>query len=132
MGLNIFQRRRILKGANYLELTPVRTQAFEIDDDRKVVLLVPKFSNKKLSNFLMPKGKPTHFKIHFDELGSATWLTIDDKMNVNQLCMLLSEKFGEQIHPVYERVTKFLTLMYEQRYITFKELSDAEKRLRNT
>lgn len=129
MGLNIFQRRRILKGANYLELTPVRTQAYETGEDGKVTLLVPKFSNKKLSNFLIPRNKTTHFTINFDELGSTTWLAIDGKTNVNQLCSILAEKLGEKIHPVHERVTKFLTLLYEQRYITFQELIDAENRL---
>ncbi len=126
MGLTIFQRRRILKGANYLELTPVRTQNYETGDDGKVTLLVPKFSNKKLSNFLIPKNKSSHFKINFDDLGSATWLEIDGKNNVSQLCDKLAEKLGGKIHPVHERVTKFLTSLYEQRYITFRELIDAE------
>jgi hypothetical protein len=128
VGLNIFQRRRILKGANYLELKPVRKQAFETDDDGKVTLLVPKFSNKALSDFLIPKSKTDHFKIRLDELGSATWLAIDGKLNVGQLCDKLANALGEKIHPVHERVPKFLTLMYEQRYITFQELLDAEKR----
>ncbi|MBE0664062.1 MAG: PqqD family protein [Bacteroidales bacterium] len=130
MGLNIFQRRRILKGANYLDLVPVRRQSYETGEDGLVTLLVPKFSNKSLSNFLVPKTKSDHFRIKFDELGSATWQAIDGKLNVGQLCQKLSDSLGEKIFPAEERVPKFLTLMYEQRYITFQELIDAENRSR--
>ncbi len=128
MGLNIFQRRRILKGANYMDLTPIRTQSFEADDRGIITLLVPKFKSKRLSSFLIPKGKSDHFRITFDELGSATWLAIDGKTTVLQLCEKLTVLMKEKILPAEERIPKFLTLLYEQRYITFKELVDAENR----
>ncbi len=127
MGLNFFQRRRILKGANYLELTPVRTEHFETSTGGLVTLLVPKFKSRTLSYFLIPKGKSDHFRIRLDEMGSATWLAIDGQKNVGVLCQILSDVVGEKIQPVHERVPKFLTTLYEQRYITFKELQEAEK-----
>ncbi|MDP2424532.1 MAG: PqqD family protein [Bacteroidales bacterium] len=128
MGLTIFQRRRILKNANYLELIPVRTQTFETGEDGQITLLVPKFKSKTLSYFIIPQSKSDHFRINFDQLGSATWQMIDGKMNVGKICTALSERLGEKIHPAEERVTKFLTLLYEQRYITFTELLEAETR----
>jgi hypothetical protein len=120
--LNFFQRRRILKKSNYLDMTPVRNQVFETTQDGRITLLVPKFKNKAASHFLIPKSKSDHFRIKLDELGSATWAAIDGKTNVRQLCDILSEQLGEKIYPAEERLPKFLTTLYEQRYITFREL----------
>jgi hypothetical protein len=37
------------------------------------------------------------------------------------------KKFGDKIQPAEDRIPKFLSLLYEQRYITFKELIEFEK-----
>lgn len=125
MSKNFFQRRRILKGANYLNLTPVRIHSHEVTEDGKVTLFVPKFKNPALRQWLIPKGKSDHFRIHLDEAGSATWLLINGESTVAEICAQLEEQQGEKITPAQIRVTRFLTLLYDQRYITFRELMEA-------
>ncbi len=122
--MNFFQRRRILKGANYLILTPVRIHAHEIGENGRVTLIVPKFKNPALRRWLIPVNKSDHFRIQLDELGSATWLAIDGLSSVSEICSQLQQALGEKISPAESRVTRFLTLLYDQRYITFKELGD--------
>ena len=122
MTMNFFQRRRILKGANYLTLTPVRIHAHEVGQDGKVTLFVPKFKNPALRKGLIPRGKSEHFRIHLDELGSATWLLIDGESTVGEICSRLEERSGHTVDAAETRVTRFLTLLYDQRYITFREL----------
>ena len=123
MSKNFFQRRRILKGANYLTLTPVRIHSHEVGENGKVTLIVPKFKNPLFRQWLIPRGKSDHFRIHLDELGSATWMLIDGESNVAEICSKLMEHMGEKISPAQTRVTKFLTLLYDQRYISFRELT---------
>jgi hypothetical protein len=103
-------------------LTPVRIHPHEVGEDGRVTLIVPKFKNQVLSQWLIPRGKSGHFRIHLDELGSATWLFIDGESNVSEICLKLEENLGDKISPAQSRVTKFLTLLYDQRYITFREL----------
>lgn len=125
MGLNFFQRRKILKNANPLELHPVRQHDHQFNKDGNVCLIVPKFNKRWMRNILIPPRRQEHFTIYLDEVGSATWLEIDGEKSVQQICDNLKEKLGEQIKPLNEvedRVTKFLSQLYEQRYITFKEL----------
>lgn len=122
MVSSFFKRRKILKGVNYLALTPVRLKDYEDLGDGKVAIIFPKFKNNKW-RFLIPKYKSDHIKIKLDELGTATWLAIDGKRTVKEICEYLDHKYGERIHPVEERTTKFLTTLYEQRYISFAELS---------
>ncbi len=122
MGLNFFQRRRILKGVNYMNLTPIRFKQHEDIEDGTVAIIFPKFKNERLQSFLVPGNKSKFIRIKLDELGTASWLAIDGKKTVKDICDLLENKFGERIQPVEERTTKFFTSLYEQRYISFKEL----------
>lgn len=123
MPLSFTERRKILKKANYLELHPVRLQKEEIDDENLVTILIPKFKNPVLVKYLVPKIKSPDIKLKLDELGSAAWLLMDGKKNVALVASLLTEKFGDKIQPVNERLTKFLTGLYEQRLITFQEIN---------
>ncbi len=130
MGLNFFQRRKILRNANHLELHPVRVHEHEFTKDGNVCLIVPKFRKRWMRDFFISGRKKKHFTIYLDELGTATWLEIDGGKNVQQICNRLREKMGENIQPldeVEDRVTKFLSQLYEQRYITFRELQEAQK-----
>lgn len=123
--MNFFQRRKILKNANFLELHPVREHEHEEMGDGKIYLKVPKFSKKWLRDFAIPANKKKYYTIYLDEIGTATWLEIDGEKNVKQICDKLVEKMGEKVEPyneVEERVAKFLAQLYEQRYITFREL----------
>ena len=122
MGLNFFQRRKILKNANFLELVPVRLQEYEIMENGKVCLKVPKFNKKWKRDFFIAGTKQKHYDIYLDELGTATWLEIDGEKSVDQLCNALISKEGNRVQPfdeIEDRVTKFLSQLYEQRYITF-------------
>jgi len=123
MGLNFFQRRKILKGVNYLNLTPVRTKDHENIGDGKVAIIFPKFKNERWQKFLVPPSRSKHIRIKLDDFGTASWLSIDGKRTVKEICNHLEEIFGESIQPVEERTTKFFTSLYEQRYISFKELN---------
>jgi hypothetical protein len=123
MQVSFSERRKILKAANYLELTPLRVFGEEISDDNLVTILIPKFQSKFAQQFINPRMKSSVIKLKLDELGSAVWLLIDGKRTVDKIAQLLLEKFGNKIEPVNERLTKFLTGLYEQRYITFQEIN---------
>ncbi|MGE5432719.1 MAG: PqqD family protein [Syntrophomonadaceae bacterium] len=122
MPLSFKERKKILKEANYLELTPYRVYREEVDENGIVTVLVPKFTNRLLAKYLLPRLKSTHFKIKLDEIGSATWMQIDGKKNVQQIADILDGIFGDKIQPVYERLTRFFTRMYMEGYISFNEI----------
>jgi hypothetical protein len=121
--MNFFERRAILKNANLLELTPITLHKSEISDDGMVNILVPKFKNQLAVKFIVPKLKAPDIKIKLDEFGSETWRNMDGKKNVSLIGDKLVEKFGDRINPVYERLSKFLTMLYEQRMITYREIN---------
>ena len=123
MPLSFSQRRKILKKANYLDLHPLRLHSEEISDENIVTVIIPKFKNKFIVQYIVPKMKSPDIKLKLDEIGSTTWILLDGKKNVREISNLLMEKFGDNIEPVNQRLTKFLTGLYEQRLITFQEIN---------
>jgi hypothetical protein len=127
----VFKSRKytkFLKQANYLALRPITRHKHETDENNNVCVIVPKFKNMLFVKFLVPPKKSPHFRIKLDELGSAVWLCIDGKRDVGEICNLLTEQLRDKIQPVEERVTKFLSLLYKQGFITFAELVELDER----
>jgi len=126
MKLSFFERRKILKKSSLLDLTPFRKIEHKIEDDGLVTLLYPKFKNSKVSKYMLGNRSPyLHMKL--DEIGTASWLLIDGKKNVGQIADELNEELGEKIQPVHDRLGKFLSLLYNNKYISFKEIQKKEK-----
>ena len=124
--MNFFQRSKILKKANYLDLTPLRQMEFKTKDDSRVDIIMPRFKHHIWKRALQPHWKKEVIPIHLDEIGSAIWLRMDGINNVSELCKSLQATYPEKLHPPEEtekRVAQFLSLLYQQRYITFKEIT---------
>jgi len=122
MTLTYKERKKILKNTNTLDLTPVKLQREEIDRENLVTVLVPKFKSETAKKFIVPRLKSADFRIKFDKLGSSVWMNIDGKNNVQEIINILTAEFGSQFLQAEERVTKFFFQLYEQKFISFKEL----------
>ena len=70
----------------------------------------------------MPMIYRKYINLKLDDIGSSTWLLIDGKNKVDQICHDLEKKFGEKVQPPEELVTKFLSNLYLKKIINFKEL----------
>jgi len=124
--MNFFKRRRFLKNANLLELTPMRLHQNETGEDGRIVLLVPKFKNADLGRFMLGH-RATHFRVKLDEMGSEVWNVIDGHSKVADLILKLQDKWKETPEKTDElerRFAAFLGQLYDNRYISFRELSD--------
>jgi hypothetical protein len=125
--MNFFKRRKILKKANFLDLTPVRMIGEEPLVETRISLLMPRFKNRYTSAMFQPRSKDHFIRIKLDEFGSLTWMLIDGKTPVAGIAEELNRDHPEKLHPAgetAERVTKFLAMLYQQRYISFREIMD--------
>jgi hypothetical protein len=126
--MNFLQRRAILKNANYLTLTPIKVVGAELDvANNLAVILFPRFTNKFLQKYLVPKLKSPYIKLKLDKTASAVWFAIDGQKNVGDIARELRQSIGGEEGSndngdIERRLTKFLTLLYEQKIITFKEI----------
>lgn len=123
--MNFFVRRKFLKKANFLDLTPVRVVNHEIRDNGNVTILMPRFRKKWISTLFQPRSKSQFITIRLDHFGSETWLLIDGNRKVSELCEQMKNQLTGELgngEAAEERITRFLSLLYDQRYITFVEI----------
>jgi transcriptional regulator of heat shock response len=116
------KKKKELSDINYLQLTPDRLFDHVMEENGKVSVLIPRFTNKILIKTLSPMLKSPFVKTKFDEFGSQVWLEIDGKKKVLDILTSLRQKFGERIEPVEERLTKFLTQLYNYKFVSFNEI----------
>jgi hypothetical protein len=120
----LFNRKKNdLSDINYLELTPGRLFDHIMEENGKVSVLIPRFTNKILVKTISPMLKSPFVKTMFDEFGSQVWLEIDGKNKVLDISTSLKQKFGDRIEPVEERLTKFLTQLYNYKFVSFNEIN---------
>lgn len=93
---------------NLWELTPLRSAKWEISEDGKVVVLVPKFKNSFLVKWILPYLAKPFFRIKLDEIGSAIWQQCDGTTPVSAIAGSLKTTFGSAVEPVDERINKFI------------------------
>lgn len=125
--MNYFQRRKILKATSAGDLIPVRVHGHDVVHG-KVVILAPKFQSSWMHN-LFPRTRQLFYRIKLDELGSLTWKNISGDKTVAEITTVVQQELGEKAKPFDEaesRVSKFMSLLYDWRYITFKQLLDCD------
>ncbi|CEH34079.1 PqqD family peptide modification chaperone [Romboutsia lituseburensis] len=80
----------------------------EVSNDN-IVTILEKQDHKVQNFFRKLKFKiPQYKKIELDEFGSTVFLLIDGKRTVKEIGEILDSKYGEKIHPLYERLLLFL------------------------
>ncbi|WP_419741621.1 PqqD family protein [Paraclostridium dentum] len=81
---------------------------YEVSSDG-IVTILEKQDHKVQNFFRKLKFKiPMYKKMELDEYGSFIFLQIDGEKNVEELGIKLEEKYGEESHPLYERLLLFL------------------------
>ncbi|WP_270940965.1 PqqD family peptide modification chaperone [Romboutsia lituseburensis] len=84
------------------------TIGVEVSNDN-IVSILEKQDHKVQNFFRKLKFKiPQYKKIELDEFGSTVFLLIDGKRTVKEIGEILDSKYGEKIHPLYERLLLFL------------------------
>lgn len=127
-SVGYFGRKKILRHSNFLDLTPMVQHRHERGSDGTVKVLVPKFTGRLLGRWLQNRVKHPHMTLSLDELGSATWLLCDGDHTVRQICQALKGSFGDKASQAEDRVTTFLSALYQKNLITFREvLASPEK-----
>ncbi|UCF04149.1 MAG: PqqD family protein [bacterium] len=122
------KNKKKAREVNLLDLIPLRTAEFEVDDDTNLVtILTPRVKNRLLKKLLEPRLKNPMLKIKLDEIGSAVWLQIDGKRNVKEIGMLLRERFKEKIEPCFDRLGLFFQQLEHQRFISYLNLEACRK-----
>jgi hypothetical protein len=114
-----------------MDLIPVRFLGHEFEEngeEKRVVILVPKFESGFMLN-MFPKTRRMYYRIKLDFIGTESWEFIDGERNVQKITdelRSLEHIENEHLEDMEERMGKFMMMLYERKYITFKQIMDLE------
>jgi len=102
---------------NLLELRPKRNAEWETTEDGLVVLLIPKFRNPFMVQWVLPMLAKQVFRVKLDAYGSFVWKQCDGETAVEELGERMKKEFGEAAEPVYERIGKFVNKLEHEDFL---------------
>ena len=100
--------RRQKKSLNLLELTPSKLVPWEPGENGTIVVLLPKFRNRLLVKWLMPRMKAPDIRIKLDKMGSFVWNLCDGKTTVGEIADRVVAEFGDSAIAAHDRIRTFL------------------------
>lgn len=116
------KKKKIIISQNYLERIPVRPAqlTWTTDDDGIVTLEV---ENTGWVNRIAQKlfDRPRVSYIHLDKLGSFVWPLLDGERSIIALGEAVEAEFGEEAHPLYERLARYFQILDSYHFIEWKQ-----------
>ena len=102
---------------NLFDTVPIRaSQVLTEWEGEHVVLAFPRFKQKWMQRWLLPKGMPSYMRVQLEEHGTAVWMLIDGKRTVSEIISLLASHFKGEAG--YEsRVTTYLMRMQKDGFV---------------
>ena len=107
---------------NYLERIPVHPEGIPWKTDENGIVPL-EIENKGTMNRIAQKlfRKPKVSYIHLDKTGSFVWPLIDGKKTITELGKEVDAHFGEEAHPLYERLATFFNILDSYKFISWIE-----------
>lgn len=107
--------------SNYLDNIYIIKEDIIWDKEAEDTIVVY-IKNRGFFNFVAQKifQKPEISKIYLDRFGSFVWLLIDGNRTILEIAKIIKLYFGEEIEPLYERLSKFFYILEELKFITLK------------
>jgi hypothetical protein len=103
--------------ANLLEMKPRHNVRWEKKEENQIVLLVPKFTNKYLVRWILPRMKKPDFHIRLDERGSLVWQFCDGTMTVLEIVEKLKERFPDEKGDLYQRTGRYVQQLVREKFL---------------
>ncbi|MCF7886122.1 MAG: PqqD family protein [Candidatus Marinimicrobia bacterium] len=122
MGLlDIFKKKAGKKKINLEEVIPRPLVDSKVEENGNITLLKPKFKNRFLKKYILPRLKSKHFKIHLDKIGSAVWKHIDGQKTGVEIAKKVNQEIDEDLDPLYQRLAIFLSALENNNFIEYKK-----------
>lgn len=116
-GNNFSVEKQHQEPINLLDLKPRQNIAWEAGENGRIVLLVPKFRNKFLVTYLVPRLSKPNIRVKLDEFGSFVWNNCDGTTPVADIGKRMKAQFGESVEPVYDRIGAFLRKLEKEKFL---------------
>lgn len=106
---------------NYLDRIPVKPSSIPWKTDENGIVTL-EIENKGAMNRIAQKlfKKPKISYIHLDKNGSFVWPLIDGEKSIFEIGKEVDAHFGEEAHPLYERLAQFFRILDSYGFVEWK------------
>ncbi len=108
------------KPVNLLDLVPEPCASWTKNKDGLVILFKPKFKHPFFQKHILPHMRRPHYKIKLDTVGSFILEHCDGTRTVREVGEKLKAQFGDQVEPLFDRLSLFFQQLERNRFILFK------------
>ncbi len=115
------KKKPIVIPENYLARIPCRPASIPWTTDSEGIVTL-EIENTGWANRVAQKlfGRPKVSYIHLDKMGSFVWPLMDGEMSITELGRLVDEHFGEEAHPLYERLSRYFQILDSYHFVEWK------------
>jgi Coenzyme PQQ synthesis protein D (PqqD) len=110
--------------AQWHNVVPKHAIEWEDGPEGGAVLLVPRFRWGPMKRWLQPRLKRPNMRVKLDEIGSYAWKQMDGINSYEAIVDAMKGEFGEKIEPAEDRLGKFLTVLYRDKFVELYKPSD--------
>jgi hypothetical protein len=107
---------------NYLDKKPMPAPSLRWNAGEDGMIILERdnvgFANR-LAQILLRKPKVSY--IHLDAMGSFLWPLMDGEKDITALGKLVDEHFGEEAHPLYERLARYVQILDSYGFLAWNE-----------
>jgi hypothetical protein len=106
---------------NYLDYIPRHNMLFPYtikENDKVEIRIANRGMLNRITQILFKY--PEYSYIELDEFGTFIWRQIDGKKTIYDICLLFSDKFGEEAEPLFERAAKFFWILHKKAFIVYE------------
>ena len=121
------KRKKEPEPINLFDLIPTQNIGWVKNEEGLTILFKPKFQNPFLKRYILSRLKRPFFKIKLDDVGSYVWELCNGKRTVKEIALGLSDKFGENVEPLYDRLTSFLQNLEKNHFIYYRKKEDKQE-----
>ncbi|MDR0437323.1 MAG: PqqD family protein [Bacteroidales bacterium] len=105
------------KKQNLFDLIPEIDERLTTEKEGELsVIAFPRFRNKFVQKYLVPKNKSAIVRVRLDEHGTAVWKLIDGHRTVGKIAEMLAERFNHEENYEY-RIAQFVAQLYKQGFL---------------
>jgi hypothetical protein len=100
------------------DLAPVHRHRWEDREDGGVTVLVPKFTSRFATRWLVPLLARPEMRVRLDELGSFVWRQCDGTASLRAIAGRVAERFGGTPEDALGRVVRFVRKLAREESLT--------------
>ncbi|MGA1866361.1 MAG: PqqD family protein [Thermoplasmatota archaeon] len=106
--------RRDPRIQNLLDMIITKEQGINVKGN---YLVIPVYRSETGERIAEALGLKTERKIRLDRYGWSVWKLIDGKRDVRKIGGMLSDRFGDEVEPLFPRLAKFLAYLQNLKLI---------------